>query len=120
MLKLTKSDILEEASKVFSTEQTLKQAAHRRLSGQTFKLGQYPTDFESCDWQCEHRGRKPAFGDIPIMLPSLVEAHQIVLCRALSAARLRCRSAKIHSITRSARSMIDCGIERLSAVPFSC
>ena len=29
--------------------------------GKEFASGQYPTEFESCDWQSSHRGRKPAF-----------------------------------------------------------
>jgi|SRR6516164_2302874 hypothetical protein len=28
---------------------------------QQFQPGQYPADFEACDWDCDHRGRKPAF-----------------------------------------------------------
>ena len=28
-----------------------------------FLHGMVPTDFESCDWQCGHRGRPPAFWD---------------------------------------------------------
>ena len=26
-----------------------------------FIQGQFPRDFESCDWSCEHRGREPRF-----------------------------------------------------------
>jgi hypothetical protein len=26
-----------------------------------FTHGQFPTDFENCDWQLNHRGRRPAF-----------------------------------------------------------
>ncbi len=29
--------------------------------GAHFWPGLRPTDFETCDWQCEHRGRPPAF-----------------------------------------------------------
>jgi hypothetical protein len=29
--------------------------------GDKFTSGQYPTDFESCDWQLSHRGRRPAY-----------------------------------------------------------
>ena len=28
---------------------------------QEFKSGQYPREYESCDWDCHHRGREPAF-----------------------------------------------------------
>jgi hypothetical protein len=28
---------------------------------QKFIHGQYPTDFETCDWQCERKGRIPAY-----------------------------------------------------------
>jgi hypothetical protein len=29
--------------------------------GQEFKAGHFPTEWESCDWQCEHKGKPPAF-----------------------------------------------------------
>jgi hypothetical protein len=28
---------------------------------QTFTYGDFPYEFESCDWNCDHRGRHPAF-----------------------------------------------------------
>ena len=29
--------------------------------GKPFKLGQYPTEFETCHWDEDHRGRRPAY-----------------------------------------------------------
>jgi hypothetical protein len=29
--------------------------------GKQFTHGQFPTDFETCDWQLDYRGRRPAF-----------------------------------------------------------
>lgn len=31
--------------------------------GETFKPGMKPFDFESCDWHCERRGRRPEYWD---------------------------------------------------------
>lgn len=31
--------------------------------GQRFKKGMKPTEFESCDWRCDRRGRQPEFWD---------------------------------------------------------